>query len=82
MVFVKNGFICSKLVDSLQPTMSSTIETQSIYNSDDERYEHEFVVFYDVDEDDEEFILEDDDYDSEYEDCLDYIDWIQQMDYD
>ena len=62
--------------------MSSIIETQSIYNSDDEYYEHEFLVFYDVDEDDEEFILEDDDYDSEYEDCLDYIDWIQQMDYD
>ena len=62
--------------------MSSIIETQSVYNSDDEHYEHEFLVFYDVDEDDEEFILEDDDYDSEYEDCLDYIDWIQQMDYD
>ncbi|NDB81816.1 MAG: hypothetical protein EB127_03570 [Alphaproteobacteria bacterium] len=62
--------------------MSSIIETQSIYNSDDEYYEHEFLVFYDVDEDDDEFILEDDDYDSEYEDCLDYIDWIQQMDYD
>ena len=62
--------------------MSSIIETQSIYDSDDEYYEHEFLVFYDVDEDDEEFILDDDDYDSEYEDCLDYIDWIQQMDYD
>lgn len=62
--------------------MSSIIETQSIYNSDDEYYEHEFLVFYDADEDDDEFILEDDDYDSEYEDCLDYIDWIQQMDYD
>jgi hypothetical protein len=81
MAYVKNGFILSKLVDSLA-TMSSIIETQSIYNSDDEYYEHEFIVFYDVDDDDEEFILEDDDYDSEYEDCLDYIDWVQQMDYD
>ncbi len=81
MVYVKNGFIHCKVLDSLA-TMSSIIETQSIYNSDDEYYEHEFIVFYDVDDDDEEFILEDDDYDSEYEACLDYIDWVQQMDYD
>lgn len=81
MVYVKNGFVNCKVLNSLA-TMSSIIETQSIYNSDDEYYEHEFIVFYDVDDDDEEFILEDDDYDSEYEDCLDYIDWVQQMDYD
>lgn len=81
MVYVKNGFVNYKVLNSLA-TMSSIIETQSIYNSDDEYYEHEFIVFYDVDDDDEEFILEDDDYDSEYEACLDYIDWVQQMDYD